>query len=261
MTAPLELSACIELLFVEGGRPFADRIRAAREAGLPAVEFWSWRDKPLEDLERALDDTGLAVTSFVSEPAGGLVDTSTHRAFLDGLVESCAVAQRLAVPNLVVLAGDALPGVDTVRQRDAVVAALRTAAPIAADHGIVLTLEPLNTRVDHPGHFLDRTADGMSIVREVDHPGLRLLYDLYHSVVMDERPAEVLRDAMDLVGHVQIADVPGRHEPGSGTIAWADEIATLRRIGYRGRLGLEYVPEVESAASLGTIRGVVAQLA
>jgi hydroxypyruvate isomerase len=97
----------------------------------------------------------------------------------------------------------------------------------------------------------------VSIIREVDHPSLRLLYDLYHSVVMGERPAVVLAGATDLVCHVQVADVPGRAEPGSGAIDWAADVATLAALGYRSRIGLEYVPTIDSGASLAHIRSIV----
>jgi hydroxypyruvate isomerase len=252
-----ELSACIETLFTERGRPFPDRARAAANAGLPAVEFWSWRDKDLAGLRRAIGETGVQVTSFVSDPPGRLVDATTHDTFLKGLADSCRLANELGAPFLVVLAGDALENVERNRQRNAVVKALRSAAPIAAEYGIVLALEPLNTRVDHPGHFLDHTPDAVSIIREVDRPSLRLLYDLYHSVVMGERPAAVLVGATDLVCHVQVADVPGRGEPGSGGVDWPAEMATLAALGYRGRIGLEYVPTGDSGASLAHIRSVV----
>ncbi len=132
------------------------------------------------------------------------------------------------------LAGDELPGVDRRTQHDAVVAALRRAAPIANGEGVMLLLENLNTRVDHPGHYLDRTPEALDIIDEVDDPSVRLLFDLYHAVVMDESPAEVLAGRLDRVAHVQIADVPGRHEPGSGRIDWAAELGWLLGHGYRG---------------------------
>ena len=92
------------------------------------------------------------------------------------------------------------------------------------------------------GTYLDSTEEALDIVDEVGRPGLRLLYDLYHSVTMGEDPATVLRGRMDRVRHVQVADVPGRHEPGSGMIDWRATLDRLRSDGYRGWLGLEYAP-------------------
>ncbi|WP_419998103.1 TIM barrel protein [Streptomyces boninensis] len=254
MSCAYELSAGIEWLFAENDRPFADRIRVAAAEGIAAVEFWPWPGKDLGAIAAACAETGTEVTSFVADTGVRLVDEATHNGFLRRLPAACRTANRLAAPYLVITAGAELPGVERERQHDAVVAGLKAAAPIAADHGVQLILEPLNTRVDHAGHFLHATAHGLDIVREVGHQGAALLYDLYHSVVMGERPAEVLSGAMDLVAHVQIADAPGRHEPGTGNIDWATEIAALHRLGYRGRLGLEYLPSATSGASLTALR-------
>jgi hydroxypyruvate isomerase len=259
----MKLSACIELMFTEAGEDAASRVEAAARAGLDAVEFWLWRNKDLDALERALDRTGMVVTGFMSQheglatPTEWLVDPGRHRAFLAGLRESIPVAHRLGSPVLVTHSGDRLPGVDDREQRDAMVEALREAAPIVEDAGLLLLVEPLNTRVDHPGHFLDDTVLATEIVREVDHPSVRLMYDLYHSVAMGEVPERVVAD-IGLVGEVQIADCPGRHEPGSGTIDWRAQVDWLRRVGYEGYLGLEYAPAGDSAASLEHLRSVLA---
>ena len=202
-------------------------------------------------------DTGVGVTCFVSEPAGRLVDPGTHADFLAGVERSATLAARLNAHNLIVVAGDTLPDVHRGRQRDAITEALRRAAPIASDRGVRLLLEPLNTRVDHAGYFLDSTAEGLDIVRVVNHPAVGLLYDLYHSVVMGEEPQEVLVGSGHLVGHVHVADVPGRHEPGTGTIDWSRELRALQAAGYSGALGLEYMPTRDTESSLELIRGLV----
>jgi hydroxypyruvate isomerase len=124
----------------------------------------------------------------------------------------------------------------------------------AAAAGLVLLFEPVNTLVDHPGVFTDRTAPGLDIIEAVGRPGVRLLYDIYHSAAMRERPEDVLGERVHLVGHVQAADHPGRHEPGSGAIDWAHYFNLLRGRGYRGFVGLEYRPSGPSIASLQRTR-------
>jgi hydroxypyruvate isomerase len=237
----LEYSACIEWLFAEEPS-FARRVSLAAAAGFQWVEFWDWRDKPLAELGDALSASGSRVTSFVSEPQGRLVDPATHEEFLAGVVESARVAESLGCRGLIVLAGDAFPDISRTAQRDAIVSALRRAAPLAAAHGITLLLEPLNTRVDHQGYFLDATSEGLEIVDEVGAGNVKLLYDLYHSAVMDEDPEQVIDGRVDLVGHVHLADAPGRHEPGTGTMPWQRSLLWLERAGYAGRVGLEYMP-------------------
>jgi hydroxypyruvate isomerase len=237
----IELSACIEWLFAEEPA-FATRVRRAAEEGLPCVEFWTWRDKDIAELSAALRATGVRLTSFLSEPEARLVDRTTHPAFLAGVEESARVAASLDCRHLIVLAGDRLAGAGDREQREAVVAGLRRAAPRAAEHDVTLLLEPLNTRVDHPGAFLDATRDGLDIVQAVAADNVRLLLDIYHAVVMGEAPQDAVGDRMDLVGHVHAADVPGRHEPGTGTIDWTAIAAWLSTSGYDGAVGLEYMP-------------------
>ena len=229
----LELSACIEWLFAEQPH-FADRIRST-----------------------ALFGTGARLEAFVSEPEGQLVDSRTHGAFATGVAESARAASAVGCSKLIVLAGDKLSDAPDREQHDSVVVALRRAAPIAAEHGITLLLEPLNTRTDHIGHFLDSTRTGLEIIEDVAKPNVQLLLDLYHSAVMGEQLDEVVGDRMGLVGHIHVADAPGRHEPGTGEIDWPATVAWLQRRGYTGRLGLEYQPSVDTLSSLSFIRRVL----
>ena len=244
----------MEWLFTEGGGPFAERVRRAAAAGFRQVELWTTRDKDVAELELAVQETGVTVTAFVSEPTARLVDPATHAEFLAGVETSCALAARLHARCLIVVSGDDRPGVGRRVQREALTQALRRAAPIAARHGNTLLLEPLNTRIDHAGYFLDSTAEALQVVRDVDHPSLRLLYDMYHSIVMGEDPKSVLGGSGELVGHVHIADVPGRHEPGSGAVDWPRQLGALRDAGYAGALGLEYMPSRDTLSSLQLIR-------
>jgi len=248
------LSACIEWLFAAECPDFCDRIRAAKAAGLKTVEFHLWRDKPLEDIRQTLDETGVELSSMVVEPRRSLVDPAQHGEFIEAVRDSLAAAQRVGSPALVVASGFARPDATRTEQHACAVAVLKQAAALAGEAGIMLLLEPLNTRVEHPGMFLDSTVEGLDIIAEVGSPHLRLLYDMYHSTVMDEDPAVVLAGCIDLVGHIQIADVPGRHEPGSGTIDWARYIAVLRSLSYDGALGLEYKPTGPTEETLARTR-------
>jgi hydroxypyruvate isomerase len=250
-----ELSACIEWLFADEAT-FARRIPRAADAGLNHVEFWTWRDKDLDAIAGELEGTTVEVTSFVSQPEGRLVDSATHDLFLTGVTESALVAQRLRCHGLIVLAGDTVSGVGRSVQRQAIVDALRRAAPIAADHDVTLLLEPINTRLEDPDYYLSSTRDGLDIIEDVSAPNVRLLYDIYHSVVMGEAPTLVLNGRVGLVGHVHVADVPGRHEPGTGHIDWASTIGWLQSAGYEGLYGLEYMPSATTEESLTGIRAL-----
>jgi hydroxypyruvate isomerase len=115
----------------------------------------------------------------------------------------------------------------------------------------------LNSILDHKGHFLDRTLEGLDIIEETGHPNVLLLYDMYHSTMMGEHPDEVVGHRADLIGHVHVADVPGRHEPGSGTIDWSAFIAMLKAWGYSGPIGLEYWPTGSTSDSLNLTRNTL----
>lgn len=238
----MTFSACLELLFKPESDDFIRRFYLAAEAGLSAVEFWGWRAKDIVGIERALSETGLRLSAFLSEPTGRIVDASTHSTFIEGLKESLQLANRLGAKGLIVLSGDATASLGRTEQHRAVVAALRRAAPLAEDAGVTLLLEPLNTRVDHAGYYLDTTQEGLEIVDEVGSPNVRLLYDMYHSVTMGEKPSEALMGNITKIGHVHIADVPGRHEPGTGEIDFERELGWLKLQGYDGAVGLEYKP-------------------
>lgn len=251
-------SACIEWLFAEGDGSFADRIRRAHAGGLTAVEFWRWSDKDLDAIEAALDETGLALTSLVAEPMIALTDAANRQSWLKGLAESVAVSRRLGAPVLIAQAGDDLPGVSREEQRRALTETLKAGADILKGSGVRLGVEPLNIRIDHIGYFLDSTREGLDIVSDVSRPEIGIVYDIYHSAVMDERTEEVLDGRLDRVFHVHVADHPGRNEPGSGGIDLAHRLNWIFANGYDGAVGLEYRPSrpgaeaVEAAiASLG----------
>jgi hydroxypyruvate isomerase len=254
-----ELSICTELLFREFGEPMSlSQLSAIKEAGIDKVEFWLWRNKDIDAIERALGETGVSVLTMVSEPQGQAVDPARRNEFVTAVKESLPIAVRLGIPNLVLVAGDARTSASDSEQRKALTDALRAAAPFAEEAGINLILENLNSRVDHVGTYLSSTPLALEILRDVNSANVQMLYDLYHSVVMDEDPAEVLAGSIDLIAHVQVADHPGRHEPGSGVVDWKKQFRSLKQLGYQGRIGLEYSPSTSgSAASLQHILDAV----
>jgi len=249
----MRYTACIEWLFAREAPDIADRIRLAARAGLAGVEFWQWRNKPIEAIKAALDETGLPLAAFVSEPMAPLTDAARHGEYLDGLRQSIDVARRLGAPVLIAQAGPVIPDREPAEQRAALVEGLSRCADVLKGSGVVLALEPLNTLIDHPGYFLPSTTEGLDIVDEVGRPEIRLLYDLYHSAMMGEDIAKVLSNRLDRIAHCHLADLPGRHEPGSGSFDWRACVAWLEANGYDGFVGLEYQPTGDTADSLKAV--------
>lgn len=235
-------SACIEWLFRQDQDSYGDRIRRAAEVGFEAVEFWGWKNRDLDDIQSALEQSGIGLTAMIAEPSVWLTDPANHQEFLEGLKSSINIANRLGSPILIAQAGNLRQGVARADQHAAIVACLSNAADILQGSGVTLALEPLNDRIDHPGYYLTSTEEGLDIIDAVDRTEIKLLYDMYHSFVMDEDIEQVLTGRVDRIAHVHLADHPGRHEPGSGRMDWKRRLHWLESNGYSGLIGLEYQP-------------------
>jgi len=185
----------------------------------------------------------------------GLAQSATHRANLSRSnrqavhvysVKSCGKAHsscRICRPDL-------YPVPDPATQRARVVENLKALGPIAAREGITILLEALNSLVDHKGYFLDSAKAGFDIIREVDHPNVRLLYDVYHMQIMEGNIIDSVTRNMDLIGHFHAAGVPGRHELFTGELDYRHILDAIGKTGYRGAFGLEYWPTMDHAESL-----------
>ena len=253
-----QLSANIDLLFTEAGE-HPDRVRAAAAAGFDSVEMWGTSNVDVDALAAALTETGVALTSVLAEPRTNFaLPWETFDAFYEGLARGVEHAQRLGCPRIVLGSGVGFPGQKRAQNLERLAEVFTEAVRRTDGSGVRLILEAVNTRVDHPGALTDRTIDAVTVARAVDSDSFGILYDLYHSITMGEDPATELRNAAGVVDYVQIADVPGRGEPGSGGLDWAAQLAVLRASGYAGPLGLEYFPSISSAESVKHIREIAA---
>jgi len=253
----LDLSPCIEWHFADENPDMGDRIRASAAAGYAAGEFHLWRDKDVDSASQALDQTGVRLTGICVDPRRSLVDPAQHDEFLQAVEESLVAAKKLGSPPMIIASGFTREGVSEAEHFAAAASVLRRAATLAEAADVMLLLEPLNDRVEHPGMWLVSTSKGLDLIEAVGNPRLRLLYDVYHSAVMGEDMAEVLRGRLHLVHHVQVADMPGRNEPGTGTIDWPGVMRTLRELGYEGSIGLEYRPTMPILESLAASRAAL----
>lgn len=243
------------MLFRPEADEFVDRIPLAAEAGFKEIEFWRRSDK---DIGRVLDAAGKAgvdIAGFLAEPTLALTDHANHTEFLEGFEESRDVARAMGARHMIVVTGDAMPDVPRADQQAAVVDCLSRAARLLAGSGVALVLEPINSQ-ERPNGFLPSTAQGLDIVDAVGRPEVKLLFDIYHSAVEGEDLSSVLAGRADRLGHVHLADNPGRHEPGTGAIAWNDAARWLVANGYEGGFGLEYHPAGATVDGLGYLSGL-----
>jgi hydroxypyruvate isomerase len=249
------LAACAEMVFTD--RPFEERVRRIHDQGF-AVEIWDWTAKDLD----ALAATGARFTSMTGYVEGDLVEPEGARALLRSAELSIAAAAKLGTPNLNLhgtgLDGRGLP----VRPVETVTGAMwlaaeKTLARIAdlgEREGVVFCLENLNTAVDHPGTPFATAADTRTLVQAVGSPHLRMNLDLYHAQIGEGNLIQLVRDSIEWVGEIQVADVPGRCEPGTGEINYPAVARALRETGYTGVVGLEAWASADGDTALARFR-------
>lgn len=248
-------AANLTMLFNEV--PFLERFERAAKAGFEAVEFLFPYPFAAADIKARLDANGLKLVLH-NLPAGdwdaGERGIACHpdrvEEFRAGVAKAIEYATALGVPQLNCLAGKAPAGVDDAVLRATFVANLKYAAAELKKAGLKLLIEPINT-YDIPGFYLSRTAQALGILDEVGADNAFVQYDIYHAQRMEGEIAATLQKHLVRIGHIQLADNPGRHEPGTGELNWAFLFAHLDRIGYGGWIGCEYKPATTTEAGLG----------
>jgi len=241
------------LSFLFGEHPFLDRFAAAAEAGFTAVEYMFPYEHPAADVRARLEDAGLEQALFnlpAGDWAGGdrglAADPARVDEFRAGVGRALEYAEALRCPRLNCLAGLRLEG---VQQWDVLVDNVGWAAGRLAAEGRTLLVEHVNDK-DVAGFLLPTTRDVVRLLDEVGDPGIRLQFDVYHAQRMEGDLVNRFRALQERIGHVQIADNPGRHQPGTGEIDFPFVLAQIDASGYEGLVGLEYVPEPDTLASL-----------
>ena len=226
--------------------PFLERVRRAAALGFPAIEFWPWKNKDIKALAALCRDSQLQVAQFTAwgfRP--GLNHPDNHGAFVQAVRDGCDVAKQLDCKLMTVVGGDDQPGMNQREMHDQIVRGLKQAAPIAEDHNVTLILEPMNIRVDHKGHCLYGSDPALAICRRVNSTHVKINWDLYHMQISEGDLCGHLQQgfAQKQIGYLQLADHPGRHEPGTGEVNYTRVLQEIARLGYRGFVGLECVPE------------------
>jgi hydroxypyruvate isomerase len=248
-------AANLTMLFTE--HPFLDRFGHAAQAGFEAVEFlfpYAW---PAEEIRQRLDANRLTLALHNLPPGdwdAGERGIACHpdrvSEFRESVAQAIRYAKALGVGQLNCLAGKAPPGVADEVLRRTFVENLRFAAAELKKAGLRLLIEPINN-FDIPGFYLQRTAQAIAILDEVGADNAFVQYDIYHAQRMEGELAATVQKYLPRIGHIQLADNPGRNEPGTGEINYAFLFAHLDRIGYQGWIGCEYKPATTTEAGLG----------
>jgi hydroxypyruvate isomerase len=222
---------------------FTDRIRQTAALGFPAVEMWDYAGKDLDAIRNTCDELGTVMTQFTAWGFNpGMNDPANHNDFEKKIRESCGIAKKLNCTLATVVGGDDQPGMTGEEMHKNMITALKRVAPIVEDNGLTLILEPMNIRVDHKGHSLYGSGPATMICREVDSPNVKINWDLYHMHITEGDLCGHMREGFDQIGYLQLADHPGRNEPGTGEIHYPRVLKEAYDLGYRGYVGLECRP-------------------
>ncbi|HUI17029.1 MAG TPA: 2-oxo-tetronate isomerase, partial [Alphaproteobacteria bacterium] len=229
---------------------------AAAKAGFKAVEYLFPYAHPKAEIAERLEAHGLAQALFNLPPGdweagerGTAILPNRINEFRDGLARAIEYAKALGCPRIHVMAGVAPSGVHPARLRETYVENLKFAAAEAAKENLTVLIEPINTR-DMPGYYLCTSTQALAVIGAVKASNLRLQYDIYHAQIMEGDLAHTLENNLSVIGHIQIADTPGRHEPGSGEINYQFLLGFMDKVGYEGWVGCEYRPAAGTSAGL-----------
>lgn len=252
-------AANLSMLFTEAD--FLDRFRLAREAGFKGVEYLFPYDWAEEDLTRELESNGLTQVLFNLPPGdwsagerGIACLPDRVEEFREGVGQAIRYARALNCKQVNCLAGICPDTLDESLAWQTLVDNVSYAAARLEDEGMTLCLEAINSRVDIPGFFLDTSARVIQLIEAVDAGNVKLQYDLYHMQIMEGDLIRTVECLLPWIAHIQFADNPGRHEPGTGEINFWNVFAALDRMGYGGWVSAEYHPSRETATSLGWFR-------
>jgi hydroxypyruvate isomerase len=253
-----KFAANLTMLFTEV--PFLERFRSAREAGFSTVEYLFPYDFKVEDLKSQLQNNGLKQILF-NLPSGDWAkgdrgigaDPNRVKEFRAGVAKAIEYALELSVPQVNCLAGKKAAGFDDAQLWSTLVENVRYAATELQKKNVRLVIEAIN-HFDIPGFYLNRTDQVMKLIDEVGMPNVFMQYDVYHAQREEGELMGTLRKQIAKIGHIQIADNPGRHQPGTGEINYPFIFKELDASGYQGYIGLEYVPSPDSKSSLKWIK-------
>lgn len=260
MSGDFRKSICIETLGLHVG--FYERIRLAREAGFDTIEFWGKDGKDLNRIKALCEENGVSIAAFSGDAAYSLCDDAHTAPYLAYAIECMEAAQKLRVPVLVIHSnalgegGVVLDHYERFSRERLMMNMLKTLLPLAPEaeaRGITLALEPLNTLYDHIGNALFSMPEAVELTRLVGSPRVKVLFDVYHMQIMRGNLINTIRDYAGDIAHIHIADVPGRHEPGTGEINYPAVCAAIRESDYAGAVGFELFARDSFATAIHVI--------
>ncbi len=253
-TPPFPLS--VMLWTVSPKLPFEQRLEKVAEAGYHAVELVSeYKDWSSDDFKRGKskrDSLGLTFDAMAGLHKG-LANPADRDAFLAELTSLLPIAEKLECPGIIVLSGNATPGLTRDQQHQSCIEGLKRAADLASRKNVTLLLENIDPE-ENPRYYLTSVGEGFEIIRQVAHPRVKFLYDFYHEQISEGNLIEKLEKNIEQVGLVHVADVPGRHAPGTGEINYANIYRKLAELKFNRYVAMEFIATGDVVADLRAAR-------
>lgn len=229
------LSVCIDMMF--SYCDFYDRFSEVKKCGIDTIEFWKWSNKDIDKIVGMdvsvfnIDSSDEALSFDLSR---GILNDGRVQDFLCALLESIPVYKRLNAKGMIVLIGELKE-----YNEENVLKVLLAAKPIVEKENVTLIIEPLNN-IDRVGYSMPYARPVFELLRKVNSPNIKMLYDIYHQSMMGDFFMDDIRENIDIIGHFHVADAPGRHEPGTGNVDYVNIIREINKLPYKGYIGLEY---------------------
>ncbi len=238
---------------------FDDKLQTSAKAGMQSVElvteYIHWTDEDVKKYKKMAQsfglgmDTILAQNDWTKRPVT-MVNPAHREAFLADVKSGIEWSKKLDVPQIILMSGNDQPGMSHEEQYASLLESAKRAADLAAASDAKLIIEPLNSKVNHKGYFLNNCTEGLKLVKEVDNPHFRLLFDIYHEQVQVGNVIRTLTEAEPYVAVYHIADNPGRNDPGTGEMNYDNIYKAIQKTGYSGYITMEYLPVGDQVASL-----------
>jgi hydroxypyruvate isomerase len=239
--------------------PFEKRLEVASHAGVESVELVSehidWTDAQIREMKKLAAslhlkmDTIMAQSDWKHRPVS-MVKPEDREGFLSDVRQAIVFAQKLEIPQIILMSGDDVPGRTHEEQYGSMLESVKRAGDLAAKANLTLIVEPLNNKVDHKGFFLNTCSEGLKLVKESQNPHVKLLFDIYHEQVQVGNVIRTMREAAPHVAVFHIADNPGRNDPGTGEMNYENIYKAIASFGYKGYVTMEYLPIGDQTASL-----------
>ncbi len=255
----MKYSACIDMLFPE--TDFYNRFALAKSAGVDAIEFWKWSNKDLSKIKSELKTNNLSVSVFNLDSqdeklsrdlSRGILNAGRVDEFISALKETIPVYKSLNAKALIVLIGETLD-IPYDEQISNIIRCLEAAVPLLEKENVNLVVEPLND-IDRKNYFLPRAKEVLEILQRVNCKNIKILLDLYHEQLMAGNLINTINDNIDLIGHIHVADAPGRHEMGTGEINYKNILKTLAECNYKNYVGFEFRSTKDAEETVKTIK-------